>query len=246
MSAEQQTKTPEEYVSIVRTVRETGVSRATIMRWIKAGEVRAKREPEPDGEWRVWLPDAVAKSLGEPPATADEDEPSDDPKYAAQNIYLQTIGALRVANKQVVTLLEPATKLIGMLSAESAARLERIASLEAKLEGMVDKYESQMEAEHKRRMEEDRLRREQDRLDRVFRSLVDFAPAVGMGLAGHFGLGPVQEGLLTKMLANLTDEQFGMMASALRPEQLATLERLRKTHKPPPSAEKEKADGRAA
>jgi len=247
MGAEAEDNKPaEEFVSIARAVKESGISRATLMRWISGEKVRAKREPEPNGEWRVWLPDVIATALGPvSSAMGEADEPSDDPKFAAQSVYIQTVGALRVANKQVRDLLDPALNLMDKFQSILDRSFQRIGELEQKNAAMVDAYEQTMKAEHERRLQEDRQRREQDRLDDAFKSLTKIGPSVAMGLAGHFGLVPVQEGLLTNMLADLNDHQFAALASQMKPEQAAVLERLRATQREAAAKEQEKTNGRS-
>ena len=76
--------------------------------------------------------------------------------------------------------------------------------------------------------------------------LLEYAPVVTAGVAGHFGVDIVQESVLVKMVSDLSEEQIGaiLRSGALSPQNLAVLERIRATRKAA-AAKKAENDGKA-
>jgi hypothetical protein len=209
------------------------------MRWANRREIRGERTPA--GEWRVHLGDVLERATtGEAVSPEDmADEVTPGTLHAQLNQFLKT------ALRHNETLLEPVRKYLESLGGENDRLRARCNDLEARWEHSLEKWESSLSLEHERRLVEAREARQAAREEKVMRTLLDWMPAVTMGMAGHFGLGGMQEQILTDMIGKMTEEQIRkiVLSGALTPEQLAVLERLRVTRR---AAEDKKREAAAA
>jgi hypothetical protein len=209
-------------------VRESGgVSRQTIVRWASKKEIKAEKAK--NGEWTVWLDDVLQRVLGGKPIDPEEYEDAISPTA----MFAQVIEALKNANKHIENLIGPCKVVLDTLSDENAKLRTRTGELEDKLSSQADKWEQSLSLEHERRLEEERDKRAAERNEKVLKTLLDYAPVVLSGVAGHFGVEVAQEAVLVKMVNDLTDEQIGALlrSGALSPQNLAVLERIRATRK---------------
>lgn len=224
-------KKPEEaerYVSVADAVKLVGVTRGTLQRWITLGKVRAQR-PGAGQAWQVWLEDVYEVFNGSVSDRNDED--LEDELGANATVYGQVVRALQQAHRHVEQLIAPAKTFLEGVAAENQRLRERNAQLEDKLLASADKYEQAMTLEHQRRQDEERERRSAMREQQVWEMVLKWGPTVATGMAGHFGLGNVQEALLTTLVQQMPQEQFIAFARHLPPEIYSVLERVRATAK---------------
>jgi len=232
------------FVPISEAVRASGVTRSTILRWLKDPASTMRTDRNAQGAQTVFLSDVLAR-IGQAEQAGEDVELEES---RPERIFAELVKALAAAQRHVENLLEPARKMAEAQALESATKSARILELEGQVRGMVDKYEQALSAEHERRMQEERERREQMRLDKALSMLVEFAPAAMAGVAGHFGLANVQEAVLVNSLGKLSDEQLrGIIAAGvLGPDALAVIERVRATRKQNGDKEKSAAAAGAA
>lgn len=214
------------WVSASVAVKETGVSRPTLIRWATTKQIRGRRNAA--GEWELFLPDALARANGD----ATDQDIDDDMPVTPTAIHSQLVVAIKASQRHVEMLLEPARKYLEGIGAENDRLRARASELETKLQASVDKWEAALSLEHERRMEEAREQRTAARDEKLIKSLIDYLPAVVMGMAGHFGMQGAQEAVLVRMVAGLSDEQIGKLVAsgAFGPRELAVLDRLRATY----------------
>jgi ATP-dependent Lon protease len=217
----------------------TGFTLTTLIRWAKAKKIRSQRTA--GGEWLFHIEDCLRHANGE---TEEANE------LTPAGVNAQLVQALKASQKHVEMLVEPARKFLEAVSDENGKLRGRVAELEEKLSKQVDKWEASLSLEHERRMEEQREARAWQRQERIVKEMIDFLPAVAMGVAGHFGQTQAQEAILVRMVSNFSGEQIEKLVAsgALGPTELAILERLRATHQKGTNGQAKAAapDGRAA
>jgi seryl-tRNA synthetase len=221
----------EKYVPMSVAVAETGASRGTILRWVKEKPPPIRTEQNNAGARTYCLEDLIAR------AREDEEDETFEELDEAREVRVSShlTKALAQSQKHVENLLEPARQVTKMLGEENELLRKRCSELEAKLVSQVELQERMVNAEHERKLAEEKARAEQARLDQLMSTLMQFAPAAFAGVASHFGLAPMQEGVLTQAVLNLTDEQFAAIArsGALPLEAIAAIERIRTVKKSP-------------
>lgn len=218
------------FVPIAAAVRASGVSRGTVLRWLKDPATAIRTEQE--GRVRTVHLGDVMRHAGEK-SDDDPDEFDDDEEEASRRVYGELVRALALSNKHVATLLEPFRKMGETYTAENAGLRTRVSELEQKLQERDEKMRELLSDEYDRRREEEREAREAKRLDDALDIVKQWAPVAVAGIAGHFGVTGAQEAVLVNAVAKLSDDQFSALISfgKLPPEAVGVLERIRATRK---------------
>lgn len=224
------------FLPIAACVRASGVSRTTLLRWL-GDPAKGIREERNGTRRKVHLGDVlrVSGELDDDDDSDDDDAPIDVEAErngaSSKRTYGELSQALSLMTKFVSQLLEPHRRMGEAYSLENEKLRARNSELEKKLETQNDQYRALLDADYERQREIEREAREQKRLDDALGIVKEYAPAIVAGIAGHYGLVPAQEKVLTNMVVALSAEQFTALCQVgnLPPGVISALERIRAT-----------------
>jgi len=214
--------------------RKLGVTGTTIRNWASKGEVRAKLE---NGAWLHHLGDCATRARSGPSDLGDGSEQNKIVGQAASLIALNQRHMQQMMEPDRVSL-KVLERQIERLTADLDKRDAEIARLQEKLLDQLETRERMISQDHVRTIELDELKvrrereqeeheksqqRERDDYERSqrlkdesFDVLRNLAPIVLSQVAERFAPGAlnIQEGFLTRLVAELTREQVQELANS--------------------------------